>query len=285
MPISRRRFLGDAARVAGGLALAPRFLAGCGDDPETRVAQLRKSILNEPATSSPIDTIVVVMMENRSVDHYFGWLAQDGAYLEAGRSRYGEGFHFDARNDLTYVDPATGEEVATYHLPSRMAELDPWRGCGHPDPGHGPVQGRAQRDGGFLAEGSGNDAFALGYYLEEDLPFYGPLARSFTICDRYHCSLLSATYPNRTYLHSAQSGGMQDFGIDEVVTTLGFQWPTIWDRLRAKGVSGGVLLHGSAGDRLLRPAAPPTMRARFPRSSRMRRPARCRTSCISIRAS
>ena len=40
-----------------------------------------------------------------------------------------------------------------------------------PIPGHGWNAGRAQRDGGFLAPGSGNDEFATGYYLGEDLPF------------------------------------------------------------------------------------------------------------------
>ena len=47
------------------------------------------SILDKPAAHAPIDTIVVVMMENRSFDHYLGWLAADEAYLEAGRSAYG----------------------------------------------------------------------------------------------------------------------------------------------------------------------------------------------------
>ena len=41
-----------------------------------------------------------------------------------------------------------------------------WEGCGHNDPGHGWDQGRAERDGGFLAEGSGNDNLALEYFPE-----------------------------------------------------------------------------------------------------------------------
>ncbi len=235
--MTRREFLKRAA-AGGGLVLGPRWLPGCGGGkaPARAGRPSSQSILNRSAGSSPVDTIVVMMMENRSFDHYLGWLGSDDGYLEAGRTRHGRDFTVEARNDFAYPDPESGEMVSTYHLPSNRGEADPYRGCGHPDPGHGIVQGRAQRDGGFLAPESGNDEYALGYFVAEDLPFYAPLARHFTICDRYHCSLMSGTYPNRTYLHSAQSGGLHDFGLEVPLRELGFDWPTIWDRLIAAGV-------------------------------------------------
>jgi len=201
----------------------------------TNAEHFASSILNHPAASSPVDTIVILMMENRSFDHYLGWLATDERYLDAGRRRYGTGFSVDGRVDLAYPDPATGELVATYDLPHRNGQQDPWRGCGHPDPGHGPVQGRAQRDGGFLAEHSDNDVFALGYFTGADLTTYEPLARNFTIFDRYHAALLSSTYPNRLYLQSAQCGDDMDPPLP--LAEAGFDWPAIWDRLLAAGVS------------------------------------------------
>ena len=76
-----------------------------------------------------------------------------------------------------------------------------------PIPATGGTQGRAERDGGFLAPASGNDEFALSYFEGADLPFYDLLARRFTVCDRWHASLLGPTYPNREYLLSGQSGG------------------------------------------------------------------------------
>src|SRR5690606_39362736 len=58
-----------------------------------------------------------------------------------------------------------------------------------------------------------------------------------TICDRYHCSVLGPTFPNREYLHSAQSGGIKNNALPfEVGHPNGFSWPTIWDRLAAAGV-------------------------------------------------
>ena len=163
------------------------------------------SMLDDPAKESPIDTVVVVMMENRSFDHYFGWLADDKKYRERGKSRYGKRFRIDGKQVQSFPGP-DGAPVQTAPLLTNPAETNPYRGCGHPDPGHQWAQGRAQRDGGFLAPGSGNDAFALGYYGGDAMPFTSQLAREFTVFDRWHASILGPTYPNRAYLHSGQSG-------------------------------------------------------------------------------
>src|SRR5262245_2786970 len=151
------------------------------------------SILDLSPAHAPIDHVVVVMMENRSFDHYLGWLGSDEAYLDAGRTAYGHRFTIDANSTQQYPMP-DGTPVDTHHL-TTGPETNPFRGCPFGDPGHGWDAGRAQRDGGFLAEGSGNDVFALGYYTADDLPFYAALTRRFTIFDRYHCSVLGPTYP------------------------------------------------------------------------------------------
>ncbi|MGH9186801.1 MAG: alkaline phosphatase family protein, partial [Acidimicrobiales bacterium] len=238
--MNRRDFLRGAAAVGGAAVLGNRVSAWAQGPPATTdvVAQLAGSILNNPATASPIDTIVVLMMENRSFDHYFGWLATDESYLEAGRSRYGPDFGVDGTLDLTYLR-VDGSEAPTYHLPGWSESQNPYRGCGgHPDPGHGWESGRAQRDHGFVAEGTENDDFAIGYFLEDDLPCYRQLARNCTVFDRYFASLMASTYPNREYMHSAQSGGLRDNYLP--LKELGFPWPTIWDRLVAAGVPGGM---------------------------------------------
>jgi phospholipase C len=82
---------------------------------------------------------------------------------------------------------------------------------------------------GFLR--SGNDTFSIGYYQEEDLTFLGALARQYTTLDRYFCSCMGPTPPNRIFLHAAQT--------DRTSSTPGVcQLETIWDRLSAAGVSG-----------------------------------------------
>jgi phospholipase C len=37
----------------------------------------------------------------------------------------------------------------------------------------------------------------MGYYKKADIPFYYDLAKKFTICDNYFCSILGPTHPNR----------------------------------------------------------------------------------------
>jgi phospholipase C len=229
--MDRRDFLRSAAALGAAAAF--------GDVSEVFANKRRLpggSILDLPAASAPIDTVVVCMMENRSFDHYLGWLGGDEAYLEAGRSRYGARFRVDAETAQSYARP-DGSIVSTFPLAFSPSFPNPYRGCGFADPGHGWNAGRAQRDGGFLAEGSGNDEFALGYFEAAELPFYTGLTRRFTLLDRYHCSVLGPTFPNREYLHSAQSGGIKNNAFPpEVGYPTGFTWATIWDRLMAAGV-------------------------------------------------
>jgi phospholipase C len=163
----------------------------------------------------PLDHVVVVMMENRSFDHYFGWL--EGA---------------NGSQHETYLDPATGEPVATRHSSSLEAQ---WQGCGHPEPGHGWEAGRSQLQGGFLADGSGNDEFALTYYDEGEIEFLHAAAGEYTVYDRFFCSLLGPTWPNRYYKWSAQSGGRKDN--TPPLETAGNQWETIFDRAIGRGLS------------------------------------------------
>src|SRR2546430_14629763 len=64
--VSRRRFLRDAAIGAGAFAIAGRSAFGA-------FSQGAASALPPPAQSG-IEHIVVMMMENRSFDHFLGWL-------------------------------------------------------------------------------------------------------------------------------------------------------------------------------------------------------------------
>ncbi|MCU1591798.1 MAG: phospholipase, partial [Frankiales bacterium] len=163
--------------------------------------------LPEPAKSG-LDHIVVVCMENRSFDHYLGWLP--GA---DGRQK-----------GLSYQDD-NGKAHGTHHLVDR-------HGCGNNDPDHSFEGGRLQFNNGRLDgfRKGDNDDFALGYYLEQDLPLYGPLLKQATTFDRYFCSILGPTYPNRFYTHAAATDRIAN---DSTTSTL----PTIWDRLAAAGVS------------------------------------------------
>jgi phospholipase C len=167
--------------------------------------------------------VVVVMMENRSFDHFFGWLS--GANGEQA--------------GLIYSDSAGGPHPA-HALPPD------YQGCGFLDPGHSYSDGRVQYHGGacdgFLFDGSdsdpangkpnqANDIFAIGYYGQTDLPFLGAAGPAFTVLDKYFCGIMAETYPNRFYMHAAQTDRLMN---NSTTSTL----PTIWDRLQSKGLSG-----------------------------------------------
>ena len=158
---------------------------------EAADAAARGSGLPSPR-NLPIDHFVVLMMENRSFDHYFGWVP--GA---------------DAVQDQSYTDPS-GASVPTRHFSSLGGGGMEYKGCGHPDPGHGWESGRAQLLGGFLADGSGNDEFALTYFNSGELGFIHEAARNYTLYDRFFCSLLASTWPNRYYKWSGSIGRAQE---------------------------------------------------------------------------
>jgi len=214
--LRRRDFMRRTAYAAGmaGAAMLPAntLLA------QAAKAQALKSGLTS-GSNNPIDHFVVLCMENRSFDHYFGWYS---SLANATQTR-------------TYLDPDNGNvPVSTRHA-STMGQGE-WQGCGHPDPDHSWEGGRAQlgsarndttaEPDNFL-EGS-NDEFALTYYNEGDLGFIHPAAEAFQLYDVFHCSLMGPTWPNRYYKWSAQSGGIRDN--TPPVATGGNQWTTLFDR-------------------------------------------------------
>lgn len=204
----RRDFLrGSAALAAGGLV--PCGIS-CGTAPGLPIPYL-----------SGLDHVVVTIMENRSFDHFLGWLP-----------------NADARQaDLTY--PA-GDGTLQHPFP-----LAPdYMGCQYAPPVQSYDGGRAQYNGGkmdgFLqVEGP----FAIGYYGPADLPFLAQAALHFTTLDRYFCSSMSPTTPNRMFAHAAQSDRVDNPGPMATV-------PTIWDRLQEAGVSCRYYFPVVSGDAL-----------------------------------
>ena len=206
-----------ASRSLGAAVIACAALsAACGsheNDPSSgseALATAQPSPAVSP-TASGIAHVVVVMMENRSFDHFLGWVpGADGR--QAG---------------LSYADR---DSVA--HATHPLAP--DYRGCGHPDPDHSYSGGRVEYASGacdgWLRAGS-NDDFAIGYYRRQDLSFFSQAVTHGTTLDRYFAAILAETYPNRIYQHAAQ--------VDRITNTLDISTlPTIWDRLSAAGRSG-----------------------------------------------
>ena len=50
----------------------------------------------------------------------------------------------------------------------------------------------------------------MGYWTEDELPFYYGLARTFPVADRWFCSCLGPTFPNRRFLIGGTANGLID---------------------------------------------------------------------------
>src|SRR5262247_4851179 len=107
MKMNRRDLLRSAAAVGGGALLGS---AVGWPDNEILGQNLGLASLPDPQTSC-IEHIVVVMMENRSFDHFLGWLP-NAEGMQAG---------------LTYSD-SSGIQHQTHAL------APDFTGCSHPDP-------------------------------------------------------------------------------------------------------------------------------------------------------
>ena len=78
----------------------------------------------------------------------------------------------------------------------------------------------------------------MGYLVREDLPLYYALADAFTVCDAYHCSMLSSTRPNRLFLMTGSVDADARFGKPVLDNSArGLDWETYPERLTRAGVS------------------------------------------------
>jgi phospholipase C len=239
--MDRREFLRAAGLLGGAAVIGGPSLLGFGNSSRaaSRAPTLggphvpANSILNSPAAECPIDTILVLTMENRSFDHYFGHLATDQQYMDDGRSLYGKDFSLNGNIDVHYRD-VYGTKVRTTRISKLGDEPNPYRGCLHKDPGHGWGSSRKQRDYGFLGAGTGNDRFATSYYLGDDIPVQAGMAQRFTVMDRHHAALMGPTWPNRQYIYSAQSEGFKTS--PKPLDVGAYSSETIFDRLTHAGV-------------------------------------------------
>jgi phospholipase C len=214
----RREFLAKTAAVAGAAGLASAWPV---DALVHHAGRVQTAAPFPSPSNMPVDTFVVLMQENRSFDHYFGW-HPDADGRNAGLSYPGD----------------NGVQQPTHSL------APDFQGCAFEDPDHSWEGGRQQFNGGVLDgfRRSPNDDYAIGYYERGDIPFLPALADNFTLYDRYFCSLLGPTWPNREYMHSATSGGnKKNASVSDVVAGLSngglYRWETIWDLMMAAGLS------------------------------------------------
>jgi phospholipase C len=209
-----------------------------------------------PSTGlNAIEHIVVLMLENRSLDHMLGYLYQDSGNVSPTGQPFeglsGAESNSDKSGKATAVFPITPQTPNAYFMPGA-------------DPGEGYVAANNQLFGsntapadaavpkmsGFVADyeytlgwetqekwsivAGTTAADIMGCFTPEALPVLSGLAAGFAVCDHWFGSVPTETMPNRAFTLSATSQGHLD---DKTKT---FTAPSIFSALTKAGQSWAV---------------------------------------------
>ncbi|CAB3808334.1 Non-hemolytic phospholipase C [Paraburkholderia caffeinitolerans] len=164
------------------------------------LSAIRKALAVEAAvdtgTIEDVKHIVILMQENRSFDHYFGTLR--------GVRGFGDRFPIPLASDKpVYYQPSPtgGPDIQPFRRDSTVAQALIGSGTPHafPDQQAAWNQGKMDRWIEFKSQAT------MGFFTREDIPFQFALAEAFTVCDGYHCSILTGTDPNRIIFWSGSN--------------------------------------------------------------------------------
>lgn len=208
---------------------------------------------NPPGTLTPpngrIEHVVVLMMENRSFDHIFGY-------------RHGiDGLTGKEFNLLNPAAPESDKNPSFY-----VNNGAPWAVLAGQGPGHslnaanvqlcnsktGPDSSHAPSNNGFVSNYQTELVYAdhvknatneimqvvMQSFPPERLPSINALADAFCICDHWYSEVPGPTQPNRLYLHAATS-----FGYAMNVWSQKFDGPTIYGQIQKAGLTWATYQH------------------------------------------
>ncbi len=229
------------------------------------LVSLRKAmaIPAQDATGSLMDVehVVIFMQENRAFDHYFGTFAGVRGQGDPRPLRLPNGHSVWRQPSDEHADGY----VMPYWADSKTSSAYV---VGGGDQGHAeavPIVNGGHFDGWGTSKQMHN---RMTYYKASDLPYYHALASNFTICDAYHCSTLTQTYPNRLHLWTGCNGAgstggvpvLSNYGEDETPSSdmaedrpmKAYTWTTYAERLEKAGVSWKVYQeYDNFGDNIL----------------------------------
>ena len=177
---------------------------------------------------SSIECVVVLMLENRSLDHMLGYLYADSGNVSPSGQPF-EGLTGNESNP-----DASGNPVTVFQITQATPNAYLMPGA---DPGEGymatnqqlygtdadPAEGAAAAMSGFISDfvytigwestesgwsivsgTTGNDI--MGCFTPEALPVLSGLARGYAVCDHWFGSAPTETLPNRAFLGAGTSG-------------------------------------------------------------------------------
>ncbi len=192
----------------------------------------------------PVENIFVLMLENRSFDHVFGFSDIQGEDAVSGEPTKIIGLDSTstaktpADLSLKNIDVDSGHEFSNV--------LDQLCGMGavYPDPvttGYPAIN-----NSGFIESYKDSKAKMperiMHCFSEDQLPVLNALAKGFAVCDNWFSSLPGPTWPNRFFMLAATSGGLTkspnpaEIFVATGFKGYGFEHGNIFDALDRKGI-------------------------------------------------
>jgi len=159
-----------------------------------------------------VNHIIFMLQENRGYDEYFGHLpdywAKNGYPAQT----------FDAMPSDASNPALDGSTIPAFHMASMCVEhpLQGWKNSHRDFNYDDPTSTTAKLDGfvkdaALVAQMEGlhdlEGKRAMGYYTDEDLPYYYFMASNFATSDRWFSPVMAESQDNRMYLMAATSAG------------------------------------------------------------------------------
>jgi phospholipase C len=185
------------------------------------------------------------MQENRSFDHYFGSYKGVQGFDDHAAGSYGvfsQSYPANATRPPYgiqlpfHLDTSTGLGECTTDLTHNWLPQ-------HLSWNNGAMDSFVETHASNQFDGAAYGLLTMGYYDRSDLPYHYALADAFTICDRYHCSIMGPTHPNRLMAMSGTIDPAGQHGGPVIVTNespdavFSVNWHTVPELLENAGVS------------------------------------------------
>lgn len=201
---------------------------------------LGSSVADAQESNVPIDTLVVVMQEDRTFNNYFGTYSQENPEANGWPEGY-QVLRDPADPESGYAAPYKLTETRTVSLPHSEKAMRAAFNDGKMDSFVVAAEEFGAEDGGL----------ALGYYNGDDIPFYWQLADEFVLADNWFSSVLGPSFPNHLYLFAgtryAKTALDPDTGEPlryDSAPAEGMELDTIFDRLEEAGITWKVYIQG-----------------------------------------
>jgi len=202
-----------------------------------------------PGQFRGIKRIVVLMLENRSFDHVFGFLKKTNANVAGLTSDECNQKDPNAAGD----PPITVRRASTFIMPFDPAHeyydvqvqlYGPMKNTAPDLPPLANLPTDPAPMTGFVANAvhavdfGGDERLVMDCFQPDQLPVLTTLAQEFAIFNYWHSSLPGPTWPNRFFVHAATSGGLTDSpSTAQILAGFDFSGGTIYERLNAAGRS------------------------------------------------